>query len=216
MTNNCKQPFMTRFSACRHWLLCLLLVACQGKQTPSSESQGGDSDAFVEEEILYNDTIEGEKVSQDCAAMSYNLDEIISQLEAVQSPSMLMKVKYDYPNLLYRATQEIDQLPAEEKAVMQKKLKRIQTLYAETCSTYEVEPSGIISNLQNLINKLPQIKTQQAFDDFCSNRYGVINNLDKIHLSTHDQSLQIKEIKKLARQLHSMLQAKKKELGIDH
>ena len=194
--------------------ICILFAACQGKQTKSSESQELDSGDFVEQENFYNDTIDGEKVSQDCAAMSYNLDEIITQLEAVKSPSMLMKVKYDYPNLLSQATNELNQLSADEKAVMQKKMNRIRTLYNETCQTYEVEASGIISNLQNLINKIHKVNTQADFDKYCSNRYGVLNNLDKIHLSTHDDSPHINEIKRLAKELNSQLQAKKAELGI--
>lgn len=197
---------------------CTLHIGCQGSgqhgSTTSSE-QGGTSEDFEEEEIIYSDTVEGEKVSQDCAAMAYHLDEITERLEAVQSPSMLMKVKYDYPNLLYQATQNLDELPAEERAAVQKKLDRIQRLYAEMCENYEVEASGIICQLQNLTEKLRQVRTKADYERFVDNRHGVLNNLDKIHLSTQNDSPHIREIQKLARDLNSLMVNKKRELGIE-
>ena len=197
------------------FIICIAFAACNENKTKSSESQPSESDDFAEQETYYNDTIEGEKVSHDCAAMSYNLDDIISRLEAVQSPSMLMKVKADYPDLLTKATAELSQLPTDEKALMQDKVGRIRTLYAETCRTYEVEADGIISNLQNLIQQIQRVNSKAAFDNYCSGRYGVLNNLDKIHLSTNEQSPHIKEIKRLAHQLKSLVEAKKAELGME-
>ncbi|MBQ9641435.1 MAG: hypothetical protein IJV06_07730 [Bacteroidaceae bacterium] len=196
-------------------IICIAFAACNGNKTKSSESQSSESDDFVEQETYYNDTIEGEKVSQDCAAMSYNLDDIISRLEAVKSPSMLMKVKADYPDLLTGATAELSQLPTDEKALMQDKVGRIRTLYTETCRAYEVEADGIISNLQNLIQQIQRVNSKAAFDNYCSGRYGMLKNLDKIHLSTNDKSPHIKEIKRLAHQLNSLVEAKKAELGME-
>ncbi|MBQ9363954.1 MAG: hypothetical protein IJT97_11160 [Bacteroidaceae bacterium] len=204
-----KYSFHCFFISC----ICILFAACQGKQAKSSESQKSDSDEFIEEDVFYNDTIEDKKVSQDCAAIAYNLDGIITQLEGVLSPSMLMKAKYDYLHQLPQVTSEVNQLPADEKAVMQKKMNRIRTLYNETCKTYEVEASGIISNLQNLINQIHKVNSKAAFDNYCSGRYGILNNLDIIHLSTHDNSPHINEIKRLAKELNSLLQAKKAEFG---
>ena len=196
--------------------LCISLAACTGNKTKMPDSQESDSGDFVEQEAPLNDTIAGVPVSIDGTALSRQLDDITAELEAVKSPDMLMRAKSDCPERLAGIVQELQQLNGEEKDVLQQKAANTQKLYTTTCRAYEVEPEGIISNLQNLIAQLRKVNSREAFDSFCSGRYGVLRNLDRVHLSTHDNSPQVNEIKRLARQLKSQVEAKKSELGIEN
>ena len=136
-----KYSFHCFFISC----ICILFAACQGKQAKSSESQKSDSDEFIEEDVFYNDTIEDKKVSQDCAAIAYNLDGIITQLEGVLSPSMLMKAKYDYLHQLPQVTSEVNQLPAKKdephpyslQRNMQDIRSRSQRYYQQSAESYQ-------------------------------------------------------------------------------
>ena len=196
--------------------LCFALAACTGNKTTMPDSQESDSGDFVEQATPLTDTIAGVPVSTDGTALSRQLDDIAAELEAVKSPDMLMRAKSDCPEQLAGIVHELQLLSGEEKDVLQQKAADTQELYTRTCRAYEVEPEGIISNLQNLIAQLRKVNSREAFDGFCSGRYGVLRNLDRVHLSTHDNSPHINEIKRLARQLKSQVEAKKTELGVEN
>ena len=204
-----RQPFLLLFS-----LVCILILGCN-KNNKSSDTQQDVSDDFVVNETVRCDSVDGEKVGAACALLSQKLDDITTLLNEVKSPSMLMRVKADYPTLLSEATAAVGQLPAPEQTLMQEKIARLGEHYDETCKAYEVEPDGIIANLENLIQNIQKIHTQADFDNFCAGRYGVLNNLDKIHLSTHDNSTSLPQIKRLARQLSQLYEGKKAELGLN-
>jgi hypothetical protein len=195
-------------------LVCTFILGCN-KSNKSSDTQQDVSGDFVDTVLVINDSVDGEKVGQDCALLSQKLDDIASLLDEVKSPSMLMRAKADYATRLADVTAAIGQLSVAEQTLMKDKVAQLKEQYAETCKAYEVEPDGIIANLENLITNIQKIHTRADFENFCSGRYGVLNNLDKIHLSTHDNSASVAQIKRLARQLNQLYEGKKAELGID-
>lgn len=196
---------------------CIVLAACSSggnkigaPQVDSLEMISPAGDA----EYVLPDTVNGEDVSHECAVVARNIEDLSYDLDQILSPSQLMIVKADYKSRIGLINSSIAKLASsKEKAELNKRTDDLSLLYVQKCHQYEVEPSGVIQNLQYCISDIAKVNSKQELSSFESCRYGVLDNLDKIHLCVRDNSSQIGEIKRLAKQLDSAYKSKKEKLA---
>lgn len=202
-------------------IVCLLSVfvvlSCSDSGNSKSWKDGwneADSTYVSADEELLPDTMNGEVVSHECAEISYDLDQIIAQLQAVRSPSMLINVRKQYPSLMENASAEASKLSSAENDAISEKQAQIEELYIKVCRAYEVEAAGVIANLNRCMEELNEVKDSTQMKSFLSYRYATIRNLESSHLCVDQRSPRIGEIKRTAQKLDAMAKKKLKEFNI--
>lgn len=170
---------------------------------------------FEELAELAGDSVDGVKVSKECAVACYRIEQVSDQLDFVKSPDGLSRAKRDFQKNLADATADVNTLSGEEKAIAIKHEQELKAQYERMCREYEVPAIGVIANLTDLIQRIDKIHDRAEFDRFRDCRVGMLNNLDNIHLCVDHNSNRINEVKRLAQTLKSKYEAKKKELGIN-
>lgn len=195
--------------------LCVaaLITSCKSEH----KSQYNTYEEQYEDLLPYGvtDTINGEKVSKECALMNNDLERLLNRVERVKSPDMLMLLRKDFEHTLDSLTIGSDNLATEEKTVINHLCDSIRTSYAQVCKQYEIPADGVIDNLKRCINRVNQAGTVTQLYTFMDNRRGMLRNLDYIHLCVESNSKKIPEVKRLAQQLKTTLEAKKKQYKID-
>lgn len=201
-----------------YWLafgLFCLLVSCNNNGADHTKGKDYDVEYEEPEETFIPDTIDGQVLDEKTTEVNIEIDDILHSISDVKSPSMLMRFKYQYPELLANLKADYNNLSAADKEILKEKMESIKTIYKNACREYEVDPEGIIINLTHMISNVQKVKTKEEYDLFESSKYGTIVNLDKVQLATHDNSSKIPEIKNLARKLDGLIREKKRELGIE-
>lgn len=192
-----------------------VIVGCQSgenKNTPTYQ------DIEIEEpELPYgaSDTINGEKVSTDCALINYNLEELLDRVEGVRSPDMLMRLKADFEHDIDSLTSNTSMLASNEKDIIASQKQAIAAAYARVCREYEIPADGVIANLKYCIQELNGVQSQKDLNSFMDCRYGMLRGLDIIHLCVESRSTKIGEVKRLAAQLKHDLDNKKKRYSVE-
>lgn len=170
---------------------------------------------FEELAELAGDSVDGVKVSKECAVTCYRIEQVSDRLDFVKSPDGLTRAKRDFQKNLEEATADMNTLSGEEKAIAIKHEQELKAQYERMCREYEVPPIGVIVNLTDLIEEIDKVHNRAEFDRFQEYRVGMLENLDNIHLCVEHNSNRINEVKRLAQTLKSKYEAKKKELGIN-
>lgn len=160
------------------------------------------------------DTINGTAVSDQCAIMNHDLESLLRRVEAVKSPDMLMMVKADFEKTLDSLTIGSGNMPAEEQAVIDSLRTSIISAYKDVCREYEIAPEGVIDNLNHCIQRVNNAKSRDDLIRFMDVRRGMLSNLDIIHLCVESSSNRIPEVKRLAQQLKTNLEAKKRQFNL--
>lgn len=168
----------------------------------------------VEDEYVSPDTLNGEDVSHECAVVARTMEDLSYDLEHILSPSQLMMVKADYKSRIGLLESSIDGMKAgKEKDELIKRIGQLSTLYVQKCHGYEVEPNGVIQNLEYCIRELANVNSKDELSRFESCRNGLLRNLDKIHYCVPDNSSRIGEIRRLAKRLDSAYESTKKRFA---
>lgn len=195
-------------------LLCLL-ASCNNNGADHTRGKDYDVEYEEPEEQFIPDTIDGQILDEETTEVNIEIDDILRSISDVKSPSMLMRFKYQYPELLANLKADYSHLSDADKKILQEKMASIKSIYKNACREYEVDPEGVIMNLTHMISNVQKVKTKDEYDRFESSKYGTIVNLDKVQFATHDNSPKIPEIKKLATKLDGLIREKKRELGIE-
>ena len=209
---------MKKTLPCLLAVLMLVMTACEEKK-----KEGLDSDTFLEEyekaptwEELYADSIaEKENVGKECAVICNNLDIARDRLTRVLSPNGLISAKKMYLVATTNLSNDIQGLTSQEKSLVQEYKTEADKAYKMACREFEVPASGVIANLNNLINGIDQVHTAQDMDRYESGRLGVLRDLDNLYLCVEQNDTRnISEVKRLAQTLKSKYESKQHELGI--
>ena len=161
------------------------------------------------------DTIDGEKVSTECAIINFNLERLHNEVERIASPSMLMTVKANLQHELDSLTIGTDLLDADEKATINDLRKTISAAYIAKCKEYEVPAEGVIDNLRRCIDIVRKARCDMDIIRFVETRRGMLMHLEEIHLCVESSSSKIGEVKRLAQELNTELERKKKQFGLE-
>lgn len=193
-----------------------LLLSCN-----SNNESNNDSDDIPDEEDyasiieLIGDTVEGEKVSRECAIACYKVEQVKEEVNTVQSPQQLMQLKKKYTKSLKSAIEGTDNLVKDEQLIVKEHASEADESYRKACIDYEVPADGVIQNLKDLIQRLDKIQTKDEFSRFEGVRFGMLQELDDIHLCVEHNDRRINEVKRLAQVLKTKYQDKKHALGIN-
>lgn len=197
----------------------IVLVACSSGDNRNG-TQLVDSlemmDPYADDEYVLPDTVNGEEVSHECAVVARSMEDLSYDLEQILTPSQLMIVKADYKSRIGLINSSIAKLESgKETAELTKRVGALSELYVQKCHQYEVDPSGVIQNLKYCISDVAKVNSKKELSSFESCRYGLLYNLDKIHYCVRDNSSQIGEIKRLAKQLDTAYRSKKDKFAKD-
>lgn len=196
---------------------CLLMMftslSCNNKKGNEQVCTEGDVESYTNIADLVGDSVEGEKVSKECAVVCYKIDQVTEEVASVNSPEALITAKQSFKEEIAEAGSGIKELDREEQALANRHVQEAEEEYSKACSEYEVPASGVIANLKDLIKRIDKVKTKRELDSFQDCRLGMLMNLDNIHLCVDSKSTKIKEVKTLAQTLKSKWEAKKKEIS---
>lgn len=195
-------------------LLLAALTACD-KKGGESEYVYTEEDEFEGIATLIGDSVEGEKVSKECAVICYKIDKVAEEASAVNSPSVVIQLKKKYAESLSSATKGVDALDTHEKEIAQQHESEAEAAYREACRKNELPAEGVMSNLRKLIERIDKLNTKAELERFEDIRYGMLQGLDDIHLCVESNSRSIPEVKRLAQVLKSKYIAKKEQLGLE-
>lgn len=179
-------------------VLCFIgLYSCDSN---THQNNSNTIDEEIENALPFgvNDTIEGEKVSNDCALLNHEFEYLQRRVENVKSPDMLMRVKKDFNHILDSLTSCSELLSQEEKSTINEIRATILASYGQACKNYEIPADGVISNLTSCIDQLNEAHSRQEIVRFTECRRGTIRDLDYIHLCVESKSTKINEVKRLA------------------
>lgn len=196
----------------------LMLTACENK---NDKRQGNDpfqteiEEYPTYEELMRDSIAEKEQVGEACATTCSKLQQLVEELQNVQSPDALIKAKKQYLTVTASFNSDLNQLSEEEKKVATNYKTEADDIYQKVCQAYEVPANGVIENLNNLLKRIDGVKTKQELYRFQDCRLGMLRGLDDIHLCVEHNSRQIPEVRRLAQSLKSKYQAKKQEFGIE-
>lgn len=187
--------------------VCICLCSCNNSKDGRRNAWDINEDSTYIEEAL-PDTMDGKEVTHECAKLSYNLDDIILRLENVKSPSMLIRVRELYPQLMGDISKEAKSLSDEESDAIAGKVERINQLYFQVCRAYEVEAASVLQNLSRCAQELEQVHDSASMAQFMSYRYNTVTTLQSAHLCVDQHSPRIREIRQIARQLEGKVKEK--------
>lgn len=199
------------FTSCL--LMMSTLLSCDNKKGNEQELAGDDVDIYTNIADLVSDSVEGEKVSKECAVVCYKIDQVTEEVASVNSPEALITAKQSFKEEIAEAGSGIKELDGEEQALANRHVQEAEEEFSKACREYEVPASGVIANLKDLIKRIDKVKTKRELDSFQDCRLGMLMNLDNIHLCVDSKSTKIKEVKTLAQTLKSKWEAKKKEIS---
>ncbi|MCQ2257192.1 MAG: hypothetical protein MJZ41_04255 [Bacteroidaceae bacterium] len=197
-------------------LSCLFIISsCNSNNSDSSVIAEEDADDYEYITDLISDSVEGDKVSKECAVICYRVEQVSDRVNTVHSPQQLMELKKEYSKKIGEATKGTEELDKSEKQLVAKHAEEVEESYRNACSEFEVPAVGVIQNLSSLIKRIDQIKTKDEFYRFQDCRYGMLQDLDYIHLCVEHNDKRINEVKRLAQVLKSKYESKKHELGVN-
>jgi len=193
----------------------LLFLACESKQKlQETETQEEDiAETYRSVAEKNGDSIIQENVSNQCALIYCNFDELKEQLTTVKSPDALIRVKKEYLEKIDVLTNDMATLDPEEQKFVTHQKNTLDSLYRRVCQEYEVPANGVIDNLNHLIARIDQVKTKDELNRFEDVRYGMLQKLDDIYLCVEHTSNRISEVKRLAQILKNKYETKKHELS---
>lgn len=194
-------------------LVLLMLSGCKNEKRPNYSY-----DVVEEEEdaLPYGatDTIDGIKVSTDCAIINFEHELLQGKVENIASPSMLTRVKACFQHYMDSLSVGIESLPAEEAAMINATRAHITDIYRSKCRQYEVPAESVIGNLRSCINQVNGMHTKGELARFLDVRGGMLSEIDDIHLCIESSSNRIDEARRLAAQLKHDVDKKKKQFGL--
>lgn len=192
----------------------LLMFSCTSN---SSNTSAVYDEAEDSEALPYGatDTIQGEVVSIECATVNFDFERLLNRVNRIASPYMLMDVKATFQHDIDSLSAIASNLPAEENKLLQPTIEEIKSEYKSKCREYEIPADGVISNLNSCISQLRQVQNRQQLESFIDLQWSVVRSLDILHLCVESRSPRISEVKRLASQLQSELDSKKKKYGIN-
>lgn len=198
-------------------LLCSLLVlaACESKQEkfPGEMTDEEWENRPTLEDIICDSIAEKEDISVECAALCNDLNNDIRDLAMVNSPTALIYVKKDHQALIADVTRSAKGFKAHERTILHNYCEQAVNTYDDVCSRYEVPATGVIANLEQLSHDLDQVHSAKDFEDYKNLHYGMMQELDDIHLCIERRSNDIPKVKRLAQALKSKYQAKQSTYG---
>jgi len=196
-------------------MAALVMAACNSghKSTPNN----GYTDADEADALPYGvtDTIDGRKVTADCAVSAAALQDLRIEAEQLASPSMLMNFRARYEGRLAEALSGTENLTDDEMRIINLQKDSLETTLRKQCKELAVPAEGVIQNLQNCIGMVGRAKNRQQLIMLIESRRGVLQQLDDIHLCVEEHSTRISEVKRLAKQLKNDLERKKSQFGIE-
>lgn len=156
-----------------------------------------------------------ESSSDECKAAIKKITDLKDEVEAVKSPGALIRCKKTYSKKLSDAKAALSQISDEEELQLATRyIDDAESKYAELCRSMELPSDGILVNLRELTDELNKISTKEALDYFIQLRYGMLQDLDYIHLAVHEGD-HIAEIRTAASGLRNLLIKKKQQFGIN-
>lgn len=203
----------TKQTPCLVFAAMLALSSCNGNKDKEQVADEGDIEDYASIADLVGDSVEGEKVSKECAVVCYKIDQVTDEVESVNSPEALISIKQSYSDDIAEAGASIKDLDEEERELANRHMQEAKDEYTKACREYEVPASSVISNLKDLLQRIDKVKTKRDLDNFQDCRLGMLMNLDNIHLCVDSKSTRINEVKRLAKSLKSKWEAKKNELS---
>jgi len=196
-------------------ILAFSIVSCSTNNNDSSEStQEGDSDEFCEYDYI-TDSIGEEAVSHECAITYNQLEEIQWKWEDVKSPSMLARARASWKEDVSKAKKALETYKGDEHRLLDSVMQKIDEIREEKCRDYSVPANGVIQTLNICISQIDKIKSKHEFIEFRDARYGMLNDLDIIHLNVELQSRKIGQVKRLAETLKHKYEEKCKEYDVE-
>lgn len=200
-------------------ILYIIAVSAVLSVSCNSEQKGGryQAEEYDANALPYGatDTIDGEKVSNECAIINNDLERLKASLELISSPSMLMTAKVTYQHDLDSLSMGNDNLTPEEASIIKTLIKDIATTYEAKCKEYEIPAEGVIDNLRRCIDRVNKTNNSTELIRFMEARRGMLMDLDYIHLCVDSRSNRIDEVRKLAAQLKHDLDRKKRRFGVN-
>ena len=182
----------------------LLLASCTSKEEnrgPNFNSQQEEDD-FASIAEFVGDSVSGEKVSKECAVVCYKIDSETESAESVKSPDALISLKKKHAANMSEANSNASTLDQRDRALVQEHAAKAEEAYKNACRQYELPASGVIANLQNLIQSIDKVQTRKDFDNFRDCRIGMLEDLDNIHLCVESRNTSgVSEVRKLAQTL---------------
>lgn len=193
----------------------ILLIGCDSGKKHSN------FDEYTEEneDLLpfgATDTIDGEKVSTECALVNFDFESLQRRVDNVKSPDMLMTLKVDFMHTLDSLTLNSKQLPSDEQAKINTIRETLLASYNKACRDYEIPADGVISNLKICLERVNKADSRQALVRFTEVRRGMLHNLENIHLCVESKSTRINEVKRLASQLREELNRKARHYDVKY
>lgn len=195
------------------FILAFSVFSCSKNSNSSEPSEEGDSDEFCEYDYI-TDSIGDEAVSHECAITFTQLEEIQWRLENVKSPNMLARVRATWNKDITNAKKALKDYNGEEAHLLDSVVQNIEALHQEKCLKFSLPAISVIETLENCIKQLDNMKNKKDFVSFRDIRYGMIQDLDIIHLSVEPQSSKIGKVKRLAHTLKNKYEEKCKEYDV--
>lgn len=191
-------------------LSLFLFAACESKQEkfPGEMTDEEWENRPTLEDIICDSIAEKEDISVECAALCNDLNNDIRDLAMVNSPTALIYAKKEHQALIANVTKSAKGFKAHERAILHEYCEQAVKTYDNVCLQYEVPATGIIANLEQLSHDIDQVHSDKDFDDYNNHHYGVMQELDDIHLCIERKSNDIPKVKRLAQALKSKYQAK--------
>ncbi len=193
----------------------LMLIACESKQEkfPGEMTDEEWENRPTLEDIICDSIAEKEDISVECAALCNDLNNDIRDLAMVNSPTALIYAKKDHQALIANVTRSAKGFKAHERTILHDYCEQAVNAYDDVCRRYEVPATGVIANLEQLSHDIDQVHSVKEFEDYKDRHYGVIKELDDIHLCIERRSNDIPKVKRLAQALKSKYQAKQEVYG---
>lgn len=194
-------------------LAMLTLFSATACHNTGKSSSDNDSGFAIEDEEEVADTIEGQKVSKECAVVCSRIDRFADRMERVSSPDALIAAKQTYEQDAEQARNGMENLSDEEKSIAQHRMEIASSDFEEACRKNEVPSSGVIANLNNLIRRIDKVTTYRELRQFEDCRLGMLRNLDNIHLCVERGDRHIGKVKQLAQVLKGKWEKKRETLN---
>lgn len=193
----------------------LMLIACESKQEkfPGEMTDEEWENRPTLEDIICDSIAEKEDISVECAALCNDLNNDIRDLAMVNSPTALIYAKKDHQALIANVTRSAKGFKAHERTILHDYCEQAVNAYDDVCRRYEVPATGVIANLEQLSHDIDQVHSVKEFEDYKDRYYGVMKELDDIHLCIERRSNDIPKVKRLAQALKSKYQAKQEVYG---
>lgn len=193
----------------------LMLIACESKQEkfPGEMTDEEWENRPTLEDIICDSIAEKEDISVECAALCNDLNNDIRDLAMVNSPTALIYAKKDHQTLIANVTRSAKGFKAHERTILHDYCEQAVNAYDDVCRRYEVPATGVIANLEQLSHDIDQVHSVKEFEDYKDRHYGVMKELDDIHLCIERRSNDIPKVKRLAQALKSKYQAKQEVYG---